>query len=87
MSGHPTFCVCDLCSARVAAGHRNGDEKLGRNWLAGEGCGCVACRDYRKTLADIEAGFARIERLEKARAAVRALAECCTDDTTDTKET
>lgn len=72
-SEHPMFCVCDQCSAKVAAGHREGDERFGRNWRAGEGCGCAACRAYRKTLDDIDAGFSRIADAQKKLALIRGV--------------
>lgn len=47
---HPMFCVCAECSAGIAAKHRAADEKLSRDWLCGEGCGCAACRLTRQGL-------------------------------------
>lgn len=49
-NGHPMFCVCAECSASIAAKHREADERLKRDWLCGEGCGCAACRLTRQSL-------------------------------------
>jgi len=73
MSAHPMFCVCDICSCRVAMEHCAGDERLGRDWRKGEGCGCAACKLARKNLDDIDASFARIRSLEALRGLIRNL--------------
>jgi len=73
MPNCPMFCVCDKCSGRVAAEHRAGDERFGRDWRNGDGCGCAACRLTRKNLDDIDASFSRIAALEADLARIRAL--------------
>lgn len=73
MNGHPLFCVCDACSSKVAAEHRDGDEKLGRDWRAGAGCGCAACRAARATLDDIDPRFANIAQKQGELARIRRI--------------
>lgn len=72
MKACPMFCVCQKCSQRTAGEHREGDERLGRDWRGGHGCGCPACRDLRAVLDEIDAGFARVTEAEKALARVRS---------------
>lgn len=66
------FCVCDACILRIAAEHAEGDIECGRAWL----CTCAACTKARgiNPTFEIDVRFARIERLQKRRDAVRAVA-------------
>lgn len=60
---HPLFCVCDLCSSKVASAHWAADEACGRDWRTG-GCQCGPCRSLRAWFDDIDARFARIAALQ-----------------------
>jgi hypothetical protein len=76
---HSMFCVCIDCSDAVARGHRDGDERFGRNWLAGDGCGCAACRSLRARL-EIDAAFARVTKAEEDLARFRRFREALARD-------
>lgn len=76
MSEHPMFCVCDSCAFDVAMAHKAGDERFGRDWTAGNGCGCASCRKFRP----IEASFRRIAELEKQRTRIAALSAALRSD-------
>ncbi|HEY6875581.1 MAG TPA: hypothetical protein VI384_04405 [Candidatus Dormibacteraeota bacterium] len=60
----PGFCVCAICSSKTASEHRAGDERFGRDWRKGDGCGCGTCRSERAKLDDIDNRFAHISKLE-----------------------
>ncbi len=76
----PMFCTCEKCSSRIASEHRAGDERFGRDWRKGDGCGCGACRAERIKLDDIDASFARITELEQRLASVRAIKAALADN-------
>jgi len=56
-----SFCVCARCSAAIANGHRAGDERLGRDWRAGHGCGCSACSTLRAILDAVDHRLERVQ--------------------------
>lgn len=61
LPGCPVFCVCARCSAATANRHRAGDEKLGRDWRAGNGCDCSACSTLRATLDAVDQRLGRVD--------------------------
>ncbi len=83
----PMFCVCVKCSQHTAGEHRDGDERLGRDWRAGNGCGCPACRDLRAVLDEVDAGFARVTAAEDRLAAHRRLRDIPPEPTTNPSAT
>lgn len=61
------FCVCDDCTVKQGAIHKDADAACGREWV----CQCGSCK--RARVIEINRAFKRLEDAERRLAHVRAI--------------